>query len=177
MTTERKNERDFGIYNIAKDLFCNLDYLNPFDDQEEFVNEPQTYTYEECERFIIHKEYKSDLTILNLKQPKFLLAFHLDILRKQNSDNHLSENKKYDEQQAVSIKMQTEENSIQRNKQSFYNDLYNWQVDINSEQTQISGKMSEKLQQKPNIESYGLISDNFTSQEKLTINKNYNTSI
>jgi len=177
MTPERKNERDFGIYNVAKDLFYNLDYLNPFDDQDEFVDEPKTFTYEECERFVVHKKNKNDLTILNLMQPKFLLAFQLDVLRKQYADKQLLENQQYDRQQAAAMKLQNNENTSQKSKQSFYNDLHNWKVDINSAETQISGRISEKLQKRPKIESYGLTSENFTSEEKFNINKDYNILI
>ena len=174
-TTERKNEREFGIYNSTKDKFHNLDYLNSFDDQDEFEEEPKKkFTYEECERFIVHKEDKEDLTILNLLQPKFLLSFHLDYLRKQFIEKYKIEMEKQNRQKVEQFQklMQPQEETL-KSKGLFYNDLQSWELDVNSVETQMSGQFGEKLKNKPTIESYNLRAEHFTEKEKVSLKKTY----
>ena len=175
MTTERKTEREFGIYNVAKDKFYNLDYLNGFGSEEEFVEEPnRKFTYEECERYIVHKNEKEYLTIINLLQPKYLLAFQLDYLRKEFSEKY---NKKLIESNnksnAESLNSTRENSVFIQNKQNYMSDLHNWSLLLNSKETQLKGKYGIVLGQKPDYRNYNLSYESFTQEEKISLKRNF----
>ena len=167
MTIERQTEREFGVYNVAEDKFYNLDYIGELTNEEEFEELPKkTFTYEECQRFSIHKKEKENLTIFNMFQPKYLLAFELDIKRKQYNEKVKSEYVKIQSVINNPIQSQKVVDNTAVKKQSFNQILFDWDKLLNSHSVQVEGRFGEVANQKPKLKDFGLSLNNFSGDEK-----------
>lgn len=178
---ERAAEREFSVFDLEKNKFMNLDYtfnLGFETDPKPYINElpEKGFTYEECERFIIHQQGdKKQYLIQNIKQPYFLLDFHLNI----NKDEY---NKEAEKQQAEQRrlkeqkeKQQAEETKAKQNlKSAFVLDVKSWNEKVNSKEVQFNGKFSEVSKQKPQMKNYNLTIDDFNQEEINSFIMKYN---
>lgn len=170
--TERAAEREFSVFEVQTNKFMNLDYTFNLG----FENDPKPYeeklpekgfTYEECERFIIHQKGDKKLySIHNIKQPFYLLDFHLKVLRNEfikDQEKSQAEAIRISEQRT--IKANEEKEAKQKLKNRFVSDVTNWNQKLNDPQTQFNGKFDEVKSQKPQMKNYGLTVDDFKGEE------------
>lgn len=176
MAIERQEEREFGIFNVTTDKFHNLNYTTPYDDEEEFEATPTAlFTHEECERYIVHKEDKEILTILNVKQPNYLLQFALNVIRKEHHDKlrkrHIAQAPRIE----AAYKTASVINNSNNSKDRFVQDLVKWDKLVNSHEVQEQGRVHKVMQEKPKLTDYGLTIESFTPSEKETL-KSYHVT-
>lgn len=168
MITERKTEREFGVYNSMEDKFHNLDYTSIYTNDNEFEEMPSKgFTNEECERFIVHMKDKNKLSIHNIYQPKYLLAFQLDTIRKKSREDAVKEMEQWKNNQNQSYMQNSQEAlKLDASKKDFLQNTDIWNETANSEKTQREGKFGEVMSQKPKLKDFGLTLNDFSNEEK-----------
>lgn len=170
--TERAAEREFSVFEVQTNKFMNLDYTFNLG----FENDPKPYeeklpekgfTYEECERFIIHQKGDKKLySIHNIKQPFYLLDFHLKVLRNEFvKDQEKSQAEAFRINEERTKKANEEKQAKQNNKNRFVSDVRSWHQKANSKEISMQGKYNEVLKQKPDMNVYGLTVDDFKGEE------------
>lgn len=170
--TERAAEREFSVFEVQANKFMNLDYtfnLGFKDDPKPYEeNIPQKgFTYEECERFIIHQKKEKKLySIHNIKQPFYLLDFHLKVLRNEFVKEQEKKQAEFNKINDEKIRKANEERQVKQNlKNRFVSDVKSWNEKVNSKETQLQGKVGEVIKQKPQMKSYNLTVDDFSQEE------------
>lgn len=177
---ERAAEREFSVFEVETNKFMNLDFIfslgfdNDGNEPEPYFNNlpEKGFTYEECERFIIHQKGNKKLySIHNIRQPFFLLNFHLKVLRSEFNEEQKKERAKRD---AIRKKLEDEQEAKQRLKQRFLGDLSSWKKELNDPQTQFTGNFGKVRESKPKLKDYGLEFSDFTERERISLNRDYN---
>lgn len=155
---ERKEFREWSVYDKQKDGFYNLDYSSSLEEQYTKELPIRGFTYEECRAFLVHVDNKESCTIINIEQPKFLLHYELDVYRKT--------------QHQLKVKAQNEDSqslqqfSIDANKKSTGKN--NFDQAFNKWVQNKSNFTTEKEMQsaQPKIEEYSLKADDFNERDK-----------
>lgn len=170
--TERAAEREFSVFEVQTNKFMNLDYTFNLG----FPSDPKPYeeklpekgfTYEECERFIIHQQGDKKLySIHNIKQPYFLLDFHIKTLRNQFEKDQEKSQAEFNRINEEKTRKAKEEREAKLNlKSRFVSNVQSWHEKVNSKETSLQGKYNEVLKQKPQMKDYGLTVDDFNQGE------------
>lgn len=175
--TERAAEREFSVFDVSKGKFMNLDFVFstglPGDPTKYFEKKPDKgFTYEECERFIIHQSGEKKLySIHNIQQPLFLLNFQIEVLINQYQKEQRDIAQRQHEK---SVKQIAENEAKNRAKSSFINDVRAWHQKLNSKEVSMQGKGKEVEAQKPKLNYYGLTREDFKGEEVNNILVRYN---
>lgn len=166
-TSNRKELREWHVYSKTNAKFFNMDRVNPFLDSKFIEEQPsEGFTYEECERFVIHQEDRSDCEILNIKQPKFLLNFQLELFAKETKDKQKEETMSHSQR---IYQMQMEATQKSKSKQQFVNDYNAWEKEKSDDSTYTTKSTKEVLAGRPKHEEYGLTESDFGVHERRMI--------
>lgn len=121
------------------------------------------FTFEECQRFIVHLDDKSDAEILNVKQPKYLLDFQMKIFAKEAREKEAKEISNIKRQaHEMQVKSQQKSNS----KQAFENDYNSWLKMQKDNSTYFTKTKDEVMKERPNYKAYGLTEADFSFSER-----------
>ncbi|MAP53890.1 MAG: hypothetical protein CL605_03215 [Altibacter sp.] len=171
METNRKDKREFGVYDQEMNRFYNMDCISILDDQHLDDIPEKGYTYEEAQRFIVHCDNKKSCKIVNIKQPKYLLNFEIEYYRKEQASINAKENMRYlNNAQHI----QAESNAKRKNKESYFTALGVFKTD-SLKRTSVTAKQLEE--RKPKMEEYGLTSEDFDTQEKSRLHTLYDVTL
>lgn len=172
METNRKHQREWGVYDQEQNQFYNMDCTSILDDQHLEDIPALGFSYEESERFIVHCDNKKSCKIVNIKQPKYLLNFELMVYRKEQASIEAKENMRYINN---AQHIQAESNLMSKNKQLYFTALGEYRAKSLKPMDGAQAKALEEL--KPKMEDYDLASNDFNSKEKNQLLSYYGVSV
>jgi len=159
----REQQREWAVYSKSQASWFNMDAWLLTD--EDYLKEipSEGFTYEECERFIIHQENARDCAVLNIKQPKSLLNFEFKIFEKARKD---LAKRQLQETNLAGAKIQQEASMKNQKRQAYMNNYNAWDKMRNDDRTYQTKSVSEVLSERPKLEDYGLTQSDFSPMEK-----------
>lgn len=172
METNRKHEREWGVYDKEQNQFYNMDCTSILDDQHNNDTPTKGYSYEEAQRFIVHCDNKKFCKIVNIKQPKYLLNFELMIYRKEQEAENAKNTMNFVNK---SNNLQKENNRLSQNKESYFKAIGKHHAESKKP---MDGVQAQQLnEQKPKLEDFNLTSENFDTTEKNRVLRLYGIRI
>ncbi len=172
METNRKNKREWGVYDQEKNQFYNMDCTSILDDQHLENIPSKGYSYEEAERFIVHCDNKPSCKIVNIKQPKYLLNFEQMIYRKEQASIESKENMRYINN---AQHIQAENNAKRQSKERYFSALGKFRAESLKPMDGVQANALEE--RKPKMENYDLTPNDFDTREKGQLIRLYSISI
>ena len=166
MNTNRHELREWYVYSKLNKNFHNMNHSSFNDD--EFLKEIPTegFTYEECERFMVHLDDKSSSAILNIKQPRFLLNFQLKLYEKEMRDKiRKSTQVNADRNHQIQVEAQQK----RKTKQQFVSDYYAWEKMKTDNNIHFSKSNEQVQKERPKYTDYGLTESDFERHESRMI--------
>ena len=159
----REQQREWAIYSKSQAKWFNMDAWLLTD--EDYLKEipSEGFTYEECERFIIHQENARDCAVLNIKQPKSLLNFEFKIFEKARKD---LAKRQLQEANLAGGKIQQEASMKNQKRNAFVKSFNEWDKMRNDDRTYQTKSVSEVLNERPKLENYGLALSDFSLSEQ-----------
>lgn len=161
MQPNRKQKREWCVYDQEQNLFYNMDCISILENQYLEVIPKKGYSYEEAERFIVHCDNKKFCKIVNIKQPKYLLDFELMVYRKEQASIESKDNMRFVNN---SQDIQAESNTKRVNKQRFFTKLGVYRAESLKPMDGVQARELEE--RKPKIEHFKLTSSDFDAKEK-----------
>lgn len=155
---ERKEQREWSVYDKQKDGFYNLDYSSSLEEQYTKELPTKAFTYEECRAFMVHVDNKEFCAIINVEQPKFLLNYELDAYRKAQEQLKAKENQEYN---SSIMKQQVDTGKKSKAKNDFDQTFNKWAQSKSQFSTEREAQNAQ-----PKIENFGLTPHDFNEFDR-----------